>query len=163
MVRFHTNSRRRSVWRRIVPFLTFVAVISVSAWLVRLSGVGTDWEPIDEQFTLCGERSSNGCVIDGDTIMIGRRKIRLTGFNAPELAGECEAETQLARQSSLALRDWLNQGSFEISGGDEPAFDQYGRELRELKRGDDLLADIMIGRSLAQGSGWGFERGGWCD
>ncbi len=162
MVRFHTGRQRKPLWRRVLPFFTFVAVIGLSTLVIRYTGISGEWEPVDTRFTLCGERGSKGCVIDGDTIMLGRRKIRITGYNAPELQGECEAETMLARRSRDALRDWINEGAFEMSGGDDPPFDQYGRELRELKRGDTLLADYMIDQALAQESGWGFTRGGWC-
>lgn len=120
-------------------------------------------ERVNLPFTLCGERGSQACVIDGDTIMIARRKIRITGYNAPELKGDCPAEITLAKQSRVALRNWLNQDSFAMSGGDDPAYDQYGRELRQLSRGKEWLSDVMIAQNLAQESGWGFERGGWCD
>ena len=137
--------------------------MGLSVWIMDVTRVGGEWDRVDMQFSLCGERSSMGCVIDGDTVMLGKRKIRLTGYNAPELAGECAAESALAKRSREALRDWLNSDAFELSGGGDPPFDQYGRELREAKRGDEALADHMIDRSLAQESGWGFIRGGWCD
>jgi endonuclease YncB( thermonuclease family) len=134
---------------------------------MRWQTTSNDWANTDMHFTLCGERGSQACVIDGDTIVIAKagknRKIRITGYNAPELKGECHAETALAKQSRTALRDWLNQSPFAMSGGDEPPYDQYGRELRELKRGDQWLSDFMIEQGLAQESGWGFQRGGWCD
>ena len=60
------------------------------------------------------------------------------------------------------MREWLNNGSFSMSGGAEPPYDQYGRELRELKRGKEWLSETMIEAELAQESGWGFIRGGWC-
>lgn len=129
---------------------------------MRMPVSGGDWERVDTRFSLCKDRSSNGCVIDGDTIMIGQRKVRLTGYNAPEMTGECPAESALAIQSRGALQSWLNQGAFEMSDGNDPPYDQYGRELRSLKRGNEWLSEVMIARKLAQESGWGFTRGGWC-
>lgn len=161
--RFHTKRRRnRSVGKRLAAFAVILVIAVAVAFVVRLPGMGGEWQQIDTRFSLCGERNSNGCVIDGDTIMLGKRKIRLSGYNAPELKGECPAESALAVQSRNALRDWLNAGPFVMDGGDEPPFDQYGRELRVLKRGGEWLSETMIERELAQGSGWGFERGGWC-
>ena len=130
---------------------------------MRLPGSQGDWEQVGARFSLCGERNSDACVIDGDTIMLGRRKIRVTGFNAPELKGECEAESELAQKSRTALQNWLNHGPFAMSEGSDPPYDQYGRELRALKRGDEWLSDTMVKTGLAQESGWGFTRGGWCD
>lgn len=162
--RFHIKPLRRNGRRtmrgRIVQIAALLAIGAISLVIIQRPAPAT--ETVNMPFTLCGERGSQGCVIDGDTIMIARRKIRITGYNAPELKGECRAEIALAHQSRAALRDWLNQGPFEMSDGDDPPYDQYGRELRELKRGKEWLADIMLDRQLAQGTGWGFERGGWC-
>ncbi len=98
--------------------------------------------------------------------MIAGRKIRLTGFDAPELSGACPAEENRAIAARDALHDWLNAGAFALDGGGEPPRDRYGRELRAARRGDILLGDLMIDRQLAQasgwGSGWGVDRDGWC-
>lgn len=167
--RFHTKPLRRrrrkpgALWKTIKALLTLLSVLAIGALLMRYTAATEDWQPSSQRFSLCSDRSSDACVIDGDTIIIGKRKIRLTGYNAPELAGGCPAETALAGKSRDALLQWLNQGAFEMSGGDEAAYDQYGRELREIRRGNVLLADRMIDADLAQGSGWGFVRGGWCE
>ncbi|MDN3646608.1 hypothetical protein QWY75_10400 [Pontixanthobacter aestiaquae] len=163
---FHTKPIRRGRskrdrWVEIITLLV-IAVASFLIWGWQSSDPAAEWQHVDTRFTVCGERSSAGCVIDGDTFMIGRRKIRISGFNAPELPGECPAETALAKQSRDGLRDWLNAGTFQMDGGDDPPYDQYGRELRELKRGEQLLSDVMLQKELAQETGWGFTRGGWC-
>jgi len=121
-------------------------------------GQGT-WEPMERTFTVCGKQSSEACVIDGDTLAVGKRRIRLTGFDAPELDGECEAERQLAREARDALADWLNAGPFELDGGAEPPRDRYGRELRQARRGSEALADTMVERGLARRSA---EERDWC-
>ncbi|MGB7374203.1 thermonuclease family protein [Pontixanthobacter sp.] len=167
--RFHTKPLRRtrrrggSGWRTVRALLTLLIALAIGAIFMHFSQTSGDWQMADTRFTLCADRSSVACVIDGDTIMIGRRKIRITGYNAPEMDGQCPAESALARRSRDAVLDWLNVAPFLIGGGDDPAFDQYGRELRELRRGDEFLADVMIDRGLAQGSGWGTVRGGWCE
>ena len=47
---------------------------------------------VETGFALCGEGArQKACVVDGDTVHIGfgsdRRRIRLTGFDAPEIDG----------------------------------------------------------------------------
>lgn len=147
-------------------WLLLAAIFAASWWLMRWSVTGGEWDQVDQQFTLCAERTSNACVIDGDTIMLGKRRIRLTGFDAPELAGECIAERKLALASRNALLDWLNRGPLLMDGGAEPPRDQYGRELRGLRRegagGDEWLADWMESRELARTSGWGMPSRDWC-
>lgn len=162
--RFHTKSlRRRSSGRkRWVQIVTIIVIIAASLAWMRWPITEEETQSVDMRFTLCGERGSQACVIDGDTVMIGRRKIRITGYNAPELKGDCAAEIALAIRSRAVLRDWLNQGAFTMSGGGDPPYDQYGRELRELKRDKEWLSEVMIAQGVAQEAGWGFQRGGWC-
>ncbi|MGB7409280.1 MAG: hypothetical protein WA908_12315, partial [Pontixanthobacter sp.] len=135
----------------IATLLLIAGIITIG----RPQDEDTVWQRTDATFSLCAERTTDACVIDGDTIMFGQRKIRLTGFDAPELDGACEAE----RRTSIAARDallvWLNTAPFAIGGGAEPSFDRYGRELRAVRRGDEQLAEMMIDRGLAHGSGWG--------
>jgi len=122
---------------------------------------------------LCGDGSGNaaGCVVDGDTVIMGfgseRRRIRITGFDAPEIDGACAAEREVAQKARQHLHLWLNEGAFEWSGGDNPPRDQYGRALREVRRSlpdgeRDNLADTMIDSGLASASGWGADPVDWC-
>lgn len=137
----------------------------------RWQGSGGDWQAQDAgRFALCGEGRGKGraanCVIDGDTVMLGQRRVRLTGYDAPEIGGACEAERLLARRAQLALRDWLNRGAFELDGGADPPRDLYGRELRGARRSDAMgqewLAEAMVEAGLARTTGWGAGEAGWC-
>lgn len=127
---------------------------------------------VERTFVLCGGRGGAACVADGDTVVIGggesARRIRFSGFDAPELDGECEAERELAREARIELMRWLNERPFYWTGGDDPPRDRYGRELREVWRpGDDgqpdWLAEHMIAEGLARESGWGAPPAQWCD
>lgn len=159
------------MWR--VPVLLLVVL---AGWWYGLRPIVAEQGWIGERldFAICGARSSgaDGCVVDGDTLIIGfgekRRRVRLTGYNAPELNGACEAERKLAVQSRAALHEWLAQGPFEWDGADNPPRDQYGRELRAARRVGsagkrEFLAETMIERGLAAESGWGGAPARWCD
>ncbi len=163
-----------TIWR--VPVL--LAIVSAGWWFVyRPYAEEQGWTRQTSRFVMCGTpwRGANGCVVDGDTIVMGAgsrpgqgtRRIRLTGFDAPEIDGACPAESAQAQRARAALLDWLANGPFEWSGEDTPPRDQYGRELRELRRiADDgspeYLAQVMIGRGLAGESGWGTYPVDWC-
>ncbi len=158
--------RRRwsALWRKwrwlLAPALFLVLLLG--AWLMaQQQGWGQGrWDPMERQFTICGEGASAACVVDGDTLAIGARRIRLVGYDAPELDGQCRAERQLARVAREELASWLNLGAFEMEGGTDVPHDIYGRELRELRRGSEMLADTMVGRGLASRSS--ADRS-WCE
>lgn len=165
------RQRRRKLrrwWSLLRNALLFAGAIALAWWVTQWQTSEAGWKERDMRFTLCGQRSSSGCVIDGDTIMLGQRKIRLRNFDAPELDGACEAERQLAIKARDALRDWLNAGPFLMDGDAQPPQDRYGRELRSLRRreGDgrtEWLADTMIRAGMARDNGWGAAPKAWCE
>lgn len=158
------------LWR--VPAL--LAIVSAAWWfLYRPYAEEQGWVRVTDRFALCGERwdGAKGCVVDGDTLVIGsgsaRRRIRLTGFDAPEMDGACAVEREQAEKSRRALHQWLAQGPFEWNGEADPPRDQYGRELRRVRRAlgqgrREYLAEVMIERGLAGESGWGTVPVDWC-
>ena len=151
-----------------------IALLSALWWLVyRPYADERDAVRVNAGLVLCGQpwRGAAGCVVDGDTIVIGngpgRRRVRFTGFDAPELDGACPQERVKAEEARRALHRWLGEGPFVWSGGSEPPRDQYGRELRAAWRIDadgsrEDLADTMIAAGLAGASGWGSEPADWC-
>ncbi len=174
----HSGKRWRSsdrwrIWRLLTLFLTVAAV-----WWFGFRPIVTEqgWVEVRERFALCGDRSSGaereaGCVVDGDTVVIGfganRRRIRFIGYDTPELDGGCQTERGLAKVARLQLHDWLAEGSFEWDGAQDPPYDQYGRELREVRRTDsdkssEYLAATMIKSGLASDNGWGTLPQDWC-
>lgn len=158
--------RRRANWRRraakaALPLLVLALALAWWAYGDRL-GPAPELARVDMRFGICGERGGAACVIDGDTLAIGQRRVRLTGYDAPEFDGACKAERAKAREAQSALHRWLARGSFSWTGGEDPPRDRYGRELREARRGDEMLAEHMIGAGLAEGSGWGAVRREWC-
>ncbi len=166
-----SSHRRKAQWTRwATPML---AVGLVGAWYFAQPYLAPKvWDRVGTQFGTCGERGRPFyCVSDGDTVTIGfgsnARRIRLTGFDAPEIDGACQAEKAKALLAQKELRNWLNRGPFEWDGGASPPRDQYGRELRAARRlasdgSEQRLADHMIGAKLAAGEGpW--EWRDWCD
>ena len=159
------------IWR--VPVLA-LAVMTVWWFGFRPIAMEQGWIEVTEEFALCGAGGprAEGCVVDGDTVIIGfgseRRRIRLTGFDAPELEGACEVESALAQSAKVRLHEWLGQGPFEWNGDLEPPRDQYGRELRAARRvlddgAREYLAETMIASGLAAESGWGTSPHDWCE
>ncbi|MEM7779470.1 MAG: hypothetical protein AAF697_03650 [Pseudomonadota bacterium] len=159
------------LWR--VPVL---ALIVMAAWWFGFRPIAMEqgWVEVTEDFALCGGEgpTAAGCVVDGDTLVIGfgseRRRIRLTGFDAPELEGACGLEEVLAQSAKEELHKWLGEGPFEWNGDADPPRDQYGRELRAARRilpdgSRDYLADAMIATGLAAESGWGTTPRDWCE
>ena len=178
MARFRSPLRRRSssistwwvVWR--MPILLLI-VMAVWWFLIRPVSDGTGWVSVTDSFAVCGESGPRqaGCVVDGDTLVLGfgngQRRIRITGFDAPELEGACEAESAKAREARSRVHQWLGEGPFEWDGAAEPPRDQYGRELREVRRllpdgSYEYLGRTMIDEGLASESGWGSFPVDWC-
>ena len=160
--------RRTARWKALRWYLLLALILALgwatSRWLVP----EPDPQALPASFTICGERSSAACVIDGDTVAIGgygrdARRIRFTGFDAPELDGPCRAERAAAIRARTALADWLNAAPALVDGGEDPPRDRYGRELRAAYRADGTtLADHMLGRGLASDGGWGATSRDWC-
>lgn len=165
--RVHKSSGDWSRWS--VPVL---AIVLVGAWYIGWPDEDPeDWVTVGTQFGTCGERGRPyHCVTDGDTVTIGfgqgARRIRLKGFDAPEIDGRCGAESAQAVLAQRALMDWLNNGPFEWDGGASPPRDRYGRELREARRigadgSEEALSTYMISEGLAEGDAF-WEQRNWC-
>lgn len=173
--RFRPGRRKRG-WRESVrtcggPGL--LVGILIGTWLFVAPPKDSEWQPSSQSsFGLCGERGRPfACVTDGDTVTLGygssARRIRLKGFDTPEIRGACPAEVRKALEARLALQRWLNAGPFEWDGGVEPPHDRYDRELRSVRRvhpdGEvELLADTMIDAGLANADDWGLFAKDWC-
>jgi len=122
-------------------------------------------ERVDARFGKCGEGGPY-CVVDGDTIRIGERRIRLVGFDTPEKNSRCQAERVGAERATQALQGWLNRGPFVMSVNAVRATDRYGRELQVISRdagsgSSEALSGYMVGNDFARDYGGG-RRAGWC-
>jgi endonuclease YncB( thermonuclease family) len=147
-------------WWRLKAVLFLVLLLALSWWLSRPPAPGLGPERVAEHFTRCGTAPAHACVVDGDSFRLGKRRIRIRGIDAPEMAGACPAETALARRSADRLVEQLNRGPFTMTavGGNER--DRYGRELRTLTRDGRSIGEAMVEAGLAHG--YRGSKSGWC-
>lgn len=93
-------------------------------------------------------------MIDGDTFRLGTRKIRILGIDAPE-TGEHARWLDEARRGEAAtarLQALLSAGRFEMIARKGDERDQYGRELRTLRRtGTDGKTGSIAAQMRAEG------------
>ncbi len=82
--------------------------------------------------------------IDGDSLVVAGREMRLRGMDAPELRQTCEIDGQsvgCGRQAAAALRRWLSRGPVTCVGNE---IDRYHRLLVVCRiNGQDIGADLV--------------------
>lgn len=101
-------------------------------------------------------------VIDGDTLAVDEQRIRLIGFDAPEMrTAKCPGEQMLAGAAKLRMQMMVaspERVSLVLSG----RRDRWGRELGTLKVGGEDVAAVMIREGLAHPYAGRGKRQGWC-
>lgn len=98
-------------------------------------------------------------VIDGDTIAVNGVRVRLADIDAPEMARPaCGRELALGLKAKRRLRELIEVGPFEIA--DSSGVDQYGRQLRIVRRNGRSLGDVLVSGGLARRRG--SPRLDWC-
>lgn len=124
-------------------------------------------ERISASFSRCGRGRSFACVIDGDTLKLGQRRVRIIGIGAPETQhAQCPEEARLGEQATAKLQQLLNQGPFEMVAPAYGRQDRYGRDLRVIRRkradgGTQSIAEEMRESGLAHRYVGGLKPG-WC-
>lgn len=82
--------------------------------------------------------------IDGDSLVVKGRQMRLKGLDAPESRQTCEIDGKTIpcdRQATLALRRWLLRAPPTCTGSE---IDRYGRLLVTCRvNGQDIGADLV--------------------
>ena len=98
-------------------------------------------------------------IVDGDTIKIGAERIRLQGYDTPEMDGRnCgNRETRAALVASLELSRHLQSGKVTI---ERTGHDRYGRTLAILHVNDMNVGKIMINTGHARH--WPNGERAWC-
>lgn len=103
-------------------------------------------------------------VVDGDTVVIGRERIRISNLDAPEMPGKarCEVERSLALKAKAELnRELMGPGKAVLLVRDvRRPRDKYGRTLAHLTVNGVDVADGLIGKGLARP--WRGRSSDWC-
>jgi hypothetical protein len=108
------------------------------------------------------ERAARGQRIyayDGDTFVMGGRRIRIANIDAPELhPPRCAEEERLGLAAKERLQQLLGSGTVTLSGS---GHDRYGRDLRFVEVNGQDVGEVMMSAGLAR-SYHGETRQGWC-
>lgn len=86
-------------------------------------------------------------VIDGDTVSIGRERIRILGIDAPEMDGSCKREVELANLSKDFVAKTLSGQRVII---DRQGRDKYRRTLAQITVNDKDIAKSLMENGLAR-------------
>ncbi|MEM9279832.1 MAG: thermonuclease family protein [Pseudomonadota bacterium] len=128
--------------KRIADFLKVTLFLLLlagsSAWLAVLSA---------------DEVSGTARVIDGDSLMVGEREIRLYGIDAPEYRQMCNASSQAypcGREAAGYLRELVRHADVACRGNE---LDKYERLIAVCK-----IAGIDINREMVL-NGWAVSFG----
>jgi len=98
------------------------------------------------------------CVVDGDTVWIGREKVRVAEIDAPELSRpKCEAERLLAIRARDRLLVLLNSEPYRI---ERTGKDRYGRTLGIISNSRGSIGRQLVAEGLARK--WTGRREPWC-
>ncbi|MDB5559794.1 MAG: hypothetical protein JWQ36_2728 [Enterovirga sp.] len=87
-------------------------------------------------------------VVDGDTVELGGRRLRLAGLDAPELAQRCERDGQLY-PCGMAARDALRDLAREGLTCRTASRDKYGRDLATCAADGRDVGTVLVSRGLA--------------
>ena len=100
-------------------------------------------------------------VIDGDTITWKQTtRVRLMGFDTPELSGRCNLERRLAQDAKGKLHSLLAAAT-DIELVNRSERDQYGRLLAWLMIDGRDVGRVLISERLARPYDGG-QRMAWC-
>lgn len=105
---------------------------------------------------LCGSGPRTDCVVDGDTLWLGREKIRLAGIDAPESDGRCASERDLAARAKSRLAELMTGAR----GIERQGIDRYGRTLAVITTDKGSINEALIVENLARP--WQGRRQPWC-
>ena len=169
------NGRRTrtwgQAWREVRAWVLLIALVTV--WVVYREAGAFDpprfleGKPIEVagDFTRCGIGRGALCVIDGDTLKLGYRKVRIVGIDAPEVWAMCPAEAAGAEAATQALQRWVNAGPFELVARLDRPTDKYGRDLMTARRvtngRSETAAEALLKAGVVREYG-GEARRSWC-
>lgn len=100
-------------------------------------------------------------VWDGDSLRLGMTQeaeaIRIFNIDAPEIAGQCAYESDLAQRSKHRLAELLQGQRVEVL---RQGSDRYGRTLASVSVNGSDAGDVLVSEGLART--WSGRREPWC-
>ena len=126
------------------PWLPLGALLVIAAIGLVLFGRPQTKIPVDDGEGIVA-RANLARVVDGDSIDIGRLRIRLEGIDAPELAQQCADATgrvyDCGQKAALALEDLVRNNIVRCA---RRGVDQYGRTLAVCTAGSIDMNAAMV-------------------
>ncbi len=95
---------------------------------------------------LCGSGKRVTCVVDGDTLWLDGRKIRISNIDAPEMQARCGQERQKAEAATRKLQSLVSGKALQI---DAEGDDRFGRLLARLSSQQGDVGDALVREGLA--------------
>jgi endonuclease YncB( thermonuclease family) len=144
-------------------WLAAAAVVAVALAVAAAGGGGFPAElppSIRAEFGRCHEGGGTNCVVDGDTVWITGRKVRIAGIDAPEThEPKCPQEAVLGKASADRLQALLNSGTVTATrtGRDR---DPNDRLLRNISVDGRDVGQVLVAAGLARRYGGGKKS--WC-
>lgn len=93
-------------------------------------------------FPVCKGGKRVTCVVDGDTFWLRGEKIRVDGYDSPEMGEpKCARPAAGAVEARSALAQMLTSGEVSL---DRTGTDRYGRTLAVVTVDGIDIADVMI-------------------
>ena len=122
--------------------------------------IGVPAAAVTADFGFCHTGAGTNCVVDGDTIWIEGRKVRIADIDAPETHEyRCSSEKALGDRATQRLIELVNSGPVTMRTIDRDE-DRYGRKLRIVMVNGTSVGDTLVGEGLAR-----YYEGGrkpWC-
>jgi len=87
-------------------------------------------------------------VIDGDTFLVGKNRIRIADIDAPEIHGVTACERDLAQHAKSRLKRILAEGPYDLLPVERDR-DRYGRLLRVVARNGHSIGETLVEEGLA--------------
>ncbi|TXR49443.1 thermonuclease family protein [Phyllobacterium endophyticum] len=156
---YEHTSRPKNVWAATVVLLTIVMFPTYAPMLIPDNASANAVAVVGQTIT-----RQQLYVMDGDTILYNREKIRIANIDAPEIGqAKCESELKRGLHAKAALKELLEGKEFQIVRGDPKTgrmTDEHGRTLALiLVKGRDI-GNSLIQRQLARQ--WTGRRMPWC-
>lgn len=152
-------AERASAWSVDAPDVADVPPPPLSP--VHISAPHAEAAPIVRRtFVRCDGEKHSTCVVDGDTLWLDGKKIRLADIDTPEISTpRCRAELERGERAADRLVVLLNRGPLRVTRVDRDV-DVYGRALRVVSVGGRSVGDTLIAEGLARR--WDGSRRPWC-